>query len=342
MEGRAAGFQQPTVRTADGRREFACFPAAILGFLINERDEILLLSHPSRKGGFEVINGAVEHGESPLEAFYRETREEAGPRVQMKPVSAFHTFLYRFDSRVPAMFSIAYVATYLGGDIEPGHDMAGSSVRWVALPEIVEGRMNILVPSQAWLFRRAVMVHSLLKTDEVTLEPWQSFEALDVAKSQRVLAAVMFTDVVGSTETTVSVGDTKWVEMLQAHDRTVHRIASALGGRFLKSTGDGAVLTFSSVEDAVVAGKAIQQATRDIGLVIRGGVHVGEVAPLIGDAVGQAVVMASRICDAASADELLVSRTAADLLAGSRCRLGPSRSADLKGFGEHPVFPASV
>jgi 8-oxo-dGTP pyrophosphatase MutT (NUDIX family) len=156
---------------ANGRRRFSCFPAAILGFVVNADEEILLLSHPARKGTWEVINGAVEEGESPVEALLRETSEEAGPNVVIRPVASVHTWRYRFDPAVPAMFSIGYVATYLGGDVVPGSDMALSDVRWATLAEIERGDVRLLVPSQPWLLRRALAVHALFKDDDVELEP---------------------------------------------------------------------------------------------------------------------------------------------------------------------------
>lgn len=333
---------QPTVRSLDGRREFACFPAAILGFLINDRDEILLLSHPSRKGSWEVVNGAVEAGESPREALLRETREEAGPAVRIKPVAAFHVYQYRFDARVSSMFSIAYCATYLDGDVAPGHDMAMSDHRWAPLEEIEGGSLSLLVPSQPWLFRRAVTVHRLFKDEVVELEPWRSAESSLGGRSDRVLAAILFTDLVDSTDTAVQAGDTAWLDLLQRHDRMLHAVTSQLSGRVVKSTGDGALALFGSVADSVAAAKAIQSRAREIGLVVRAGIHVGEIVRTSVDVTGQAVVMASRLCGAAAADELLVSGTAANLLAGSSVQVGPPRSVALKGFGVSDVFPANV
>jgi 8-oxo-dGTP pyrophosphatase MutT (NUDIX family) len=163
----------PTVVSADGRREFACFPAAILGFLVNADDEILLLSHPDREGHWEVINGAVEEGENPVEALRRETAEEAGPDVRIRPVGLVHTWLHRYDAAVPAMLSIAYVATYLGGEVVPGSDMANSEVRWAGSRELQSGDLTLLVPSQPWLFERALAVHSCFSEAQVELEPWQ-------------------------------------------------------------------------------------------------------------------------------------------------------------------------
>src|SRR5438093_9701085 len=95
----------PTLGSEDGNRRFACFPAAILGFIFNEANEVLLLSHPSRSGTWEVINGAVESGESPVDALLRETAEEAGLGVRIRPVACVHAFLFRYDSAVTSMLS---------------------------------------------------------------------------------------------------------------------------------------------------------------------------------------------------------------------------------------------
>ena len=157
---------------ADGQREFACFPAAILAFIVDDDDRVLLLSSPFRRGGWQVVGGAIEEGESPVAALLREVAEEAGPAVSIRPVGLVHTHLHRFDAAVPAMLSIAYVATYLGGEVLPGSDMATSNVRWATVGEIERGDVSLTVPSQPWLFQRAIAVHALLKDDKVDLEPW--------------------------------------------------------------------------------------------------------------------------------------------------------------------------
>jgi 8-oxo-dGTP pyrophosphatase MutT (NUDIX family) len=157
---------------ADGQREFACFPAAIMALILDADDRVLLFSHPARGDGWQVVSGAIEEGESPVAALLREVREEAGPAVSIRPVGSAHTWLHRFDSAVPAMMSIAYVATYLGGEVLPGSDMAGSDVRWATLAEIERGDVSLLLPRQPWLLRRAIAVHALFKEDEVDLEPW--------------------------------------------------------------------------------------------------------------------------------------------------------------------------
>lgn len=167
---------QPRIVAADGRREFACFPAAILGFIVNNADEVLLLSHP-QKGGWQVVAGAIEDGESPVAALCREVAEEVGPQVCIRPVATVHTFLYRYDARVQAMLSIAYVATYISGEVVPGDDMATSAFRWASAEEIASEELVLVVPSQRWLFRRALAVHRLFLGESAELEPWQQAKA---------------------------------------------------------------------------------------------------------------------------------------------------------------------
>ncbi len=160
---------------ANGKREFACFPAAIMAFIVDADDRILLLSHPVPVGGWEVVCGAIEEGESPVAAVLREAAQEAGPDVLVRPVGPVHTWLHRFDSAVLAMLSIVYVAQYLGGEIRPGSDMAGSAVRWATVAEIEEGDVSLAEPPSQplWLFRRAVALHALLKDDNLDLEQRQ-------------------------------------------------------------------------------------------------------------------------------------------------------------------------
>lgn len=162
----------PVVSTSDGRRSFACFPAAVLGFLVDDDDRFLLLSHPNREG-WQTVAGALEANESPLGAFRREVREEVGSEVKVDPLGVAHTFLFPYAPEIPAMLSIAYVARYLGGEIVPGSDMKNSAVGWFDLSEISDPSFNLFAPEQPWLFSRAMAYAEHLAFDEgIELEPW--------------------------------------------------------------------------------------------------------------------------------------------------------------------------
>ena len=163
---------QHRVETADGRRQFACFPAAVLGLIVDQVDRFLLLSRPDR-GAWQVVAGALEAGESPRDALIRETAEEVGAGVRIQPIAVAHTFQYPYDPSVPPILSIAYVARYGGGAIEPGSDMVGSEAGWFTLEEISDERTHLLMPELPWLCRRALTLTNAYSTPaEEELEPW--------------------------------------------------------------------------------------------------------------------------------------------------------------------------
>lgn len=162
----------PIVETADGSRRLACFPAAVLGLIVDEMDRFLLLSRPDR-GAWQVVAGALEPDESPRDALLRETAEEVGEAVRIQPLGVAHTFQYPYHPSVPVMLSIAYVARYLSGTITPGSDMSGSEVGWFALDEISAGTATLFMPELPWLCHRALTLaraHPVPSLEE--LEPW--------------------------------------------------------------------------------------------------------------------------------------------------------------------------
>lgn len=164
---------QPVAVSHNGRREFACSPAALLVFILNPDERVLMLSHPNSGGRWEVINGALDGDESVLDGVLRETREEAGDQVRVRPLGAFHAYMYPYDARLRYMISICYLLAYDGGAVIPGDDMAGSAVDWFSLDEIESGAVVRVVPNELpWLFRRAVAVYRLLNDlPPVELEP---------------------------------------------------------------------------------------------------------------------------------------------------------------------------
>ncbi len=153
---------QPTIQTVDGKRHFACSPAAVLGYIVNEREEILFLSSPKRPGWWENINGALEAGESVLDGVLRETREEVGEEIRVRPLGTLHVSTYHYDDNARYMLSLSYVLAYEGGAVIPGDDMVGSEVKWLSYSEIVSGDYQLLPPSdQPWLIYRAIELYRL-------------------------------------------------------------------------------------------------------------------------------------------------------------------------------------
>jgi class 3 adenylate cyclase len=133
----------------------------------------------------------------------------------------------------------------------------------------------------------------------------------------RVLATVLFSDLVESTARAAAVGDHKWRDLLDAHDEAIRKQLDRHRGRFVKSTGDGVLATFDGPARAIRCASEMRAAVEDLGLEIRTGLHTGEIEIRGDDVGGFAVNLASRVCTEAAAGEVLVSRTVVDLVVGS-------------------------
>lgn len=179
---------QPTLVTADGKRTFACSPAAVIAYIINENEEILFLSNPKRPGWWENVNGALEAGESVLDGVLRETREEAGPEIQVRPLGTLHVSTYHYDENAMFMLSLSYLLAYEGGRVIPGDDMSGSEFRWFSQAEIASGKYKILTPSdQPWLIHRAIELYRLWRSLPDDYPPVQFQSSLDVKPFNKYL-----------------------------------------------------------------------------------------------------------------------------------------------------------
>jgi 8-oxo-dGTP pyrophosphatase MutT (NUDIX family) len=156
---------QPTWTSPRNGRTFACSPAAVLVFVINERQELLLLSSQTHAGRWEVINGGVEAGETVLAAALREAREEAGDELVLRPLGTVHTSTHAYDDEIRTMVSVAFVMACDGGEAHPGDDMAGSDVWWASLDELEAAPGAVCVPAQHWMCRRAVQLYRLWREE---------------------------------------------------------------------------------------------------------------------------------------------------------------------------------
>ena len=152
------------------------------------------------------------------------------------------------------------------------------------------------------------------------------------AVTDRVLATVLFTDIVGSTEHLAELGDRKWRDLLDAHDRTIRRQLERFRGREVGTRGDGFVATFDGPGRAIECGCAMRDAVRALGLEIRVGLHTGEIEVRADDDVaGVAVHIGARVAQHAGAAEVLVSSTVKDLVAGSGIEFDDRGEHELKG-----------
>ena len=144
--------QQPHITSSDGKRKFSCFPAAVLAIIVNQKEEVLFMKHPTENRGWQVVNGAMEAGETTLEAAIRETFEEAGSQIQVRPLGTVHVSSFHYDEDVKYMLSISHLFAYEGGEIVPGDDMAGSEYQWFGMEEITTENFDLIIPpGEKWL-----------------------------------------------------------------------------------------------------------------------------------------------------------------------------------------------
>jgi len=156
---------------------------------------------------------------------------------------------------------------------------------------------------------------------------------------ERVLATVLFTDIVDSTRRAAELGDERWKELLGRHDAQVRRQLERFQGREVNTTGDGFVATFDGPARAIRCATSIRDAVRALGVDVRAGLHTGEVETRGDDISGIAVNLAARVASAAGAGEVLVSRTVVDLVAGSGLSFAARGAHTLKGVpGEWELF----
>ena len=147
----------------------------------------------------------------------------------------------------------------------------------------------------------------------------------------RVLATVMFTDIVGSTETAAELGDRRWKELLEEHHRRVRGQLTRFRGTEVDTAGDGFFATFDGPARAVRCARAIAEVVEPLGVRIRAGVHTGEVETIDGKVGGMAVVIGARVGALAGPSEVLVSQTVKDLVAGSGLAFEDAGEHELKG-----------
>jgi class 3 adenylate cyclase len=167
--------------------------------------------------------------------------------------------------------------------------------------------------------------------------------ARHVEEPDRVLATVLFTDIVRSTERAAELGDRRWLALLDEHHAVVRRELARFRGREVKTTGDGFLATFDGPARAVRCARSLVEAIQRLGLEVRTGLHTGE-CEMVGDDVrGIAVHTAARVAGAAASGEVLVSSTVKDLVAGAGITFVERGTRALKGVpGKWRLFAVSA
>jgi class 3 adenylate cyclase/dihydrofolate reductase len=170
------------------------------------------------------------------------------------------------------------------------------------------------------------------------LRSWQAAQNAD-----RVLATVLFTDIVGSTEQAAALGDQGWRRLLDRHDRVARAEVERFRGRFVKSTGDGLLATFDAPTRALRCAFGLNAGLGDFGLTIRSAIHTGEIEFRDDDIGGIGVHIAARALAQAGDGEVVVTRTVRDLVTGTDLAFSPLGAVGLRGVpGEWELFVASA
>jgi class 3 adenylate cyclase len=159
----------------------------------------------------------------------------------------------------------------------------------------------------------------------------------------RRFAVVMFTDIVDSTQSSMSAGDVRWREMLDIHDAVAQRVVGRNSGTMVKLTVDGVLATFESPSSALRAATELERELGTVGIPIRAGLHAGEVEVREDDISGSVVNLAARVMDAAHSGEVATTSSLRDLMLGSGFEFEPIGVRTLKGFaGEWHLYHVAL
>jgi class 3 adenylate cyclase len=222
-------------------------------------------------------------------------------RPLLPSIQAPTLVLYRRNDRFAGQPHATYLAEHIRG------------AKLVALP----GEDNLCVVS----------------SPEAAVEEIQEFltGARGGPRSDRVLATVVFTDIVGSTDHAARLGDQRWRELLDSHDRAVRRQLERFQGREVDTAGDGFLATFDGPGRAIHCATAIRDTVGALGVDVRVGLHTGEIEVRGDDVAGLAVHIGARVAHLAGAGEVFVSSTVKDLVAGSGIQFEDRGEHELKG-----------
>ncbi len=183
----------------------------------------------------------------------------------------------------------------------------------------------------------AADIDSILREVELFIEELGSAPAS--SEANRVLATLLFTDIVGSTEKAIQLGDRAWSELLESHLERSRTLVDSFRGRVVDTAGDGLLASFDGTGRAIRCARSIVEDAAELGLSVRAGLHTGE-CERVGDSLrGVAVHIASRVMGVAEPSEIVVSGTVKDLVAGAGFEFGDLGVQQLKGIpGEWPVY----
>jgi class 3 adenylate cyclase/pimeloyl-ACP methyl ester carboxylesterase len=313
---------------ANTSARFLAAPDYPIGFPADRADAIVAM----------VADGwgteALALGGAPSQAHDPEFRRWVGKLMRAaatpRAAAAQYRYLFGLDARavlplirVPTM--VMHRSSFAGAPIEHGRYLA-EHIPGAAFVEVPGGDMTAVTDPE---------------TIKVILDHWEEFLTgkLREPAPDRVLATVLFTDVVGSTERASQLGDHRWKELLDRLDDVARGEIDKVGGRLVNTTGDGHLATFDGPGKAIRCARSLIEAVQSLGIQLRAGLHTGEVEVRGTDVGGIAVHIGARVASLAGPSEVLVSRTVTDLVAGSGIEFDDRGAHALKGVpGEWHLF----
>ena len=253
-----------------------------------------------------------------VHSFARSLRHAASPAAAL----AFHEVLYGLDVREVLGSVQAPTLVLCRPGVFPDEGPIGS--RYLA--DKIPGARYVELSGRDHLIAAG-------NTDELLVALKSFLEAIhsEEIEFERILATVLFTDIVGSTSKATEVGDRRWKELVEQHHTTVRALVGRYRGHEVDTAGDGFFATFDGPARAIRCAMSIVEAVRELGLEVRAGVHTGEVETIADKVGGIAVVIGSRVAGIAGSSEVLVSQTVKDLVAGSALTFEDRGSHSLKG-----------
>jgi class 3 adenylate cyclase len=204
------------------------------------------------------------------------------------------------------------------------------------LADHIEGARFVEIPGRDHFFHAGDI--------EALLAPAQEFLTgkQDIPEDDRVLATVLFTDIVDATSRAEALGDRAWKDLLEQHHKVVRNELARFGGKELDTAGDGFFASFEGPARAVRCAQSISAAVRELGIEVRAGLHTGECERVGGKVGGIAVHTGARVMGQAGAGQVVVSRTVRDLVAGTGLEFETLGARSLKGVsGEWELFLAA-
>jgi 8-oxo-dGTP pyrophosphatase MutT (NUDIX family) len=153
---------QPVITSAgENKRIFAASAVALQALIVNQKEELLLLSSPVRDQGWQMVSGGLDAEETLLDGIRREIREELGEGIRVRPLGVIHAETFHYDQNVRYMIGIYFLFAYRGGPIVPGDDMAGSEYQWWNVSEFEKLKARSHPTAKPWMMRRAVKLYRL-------------------------------------------------------------------------------------------------------------------------------------------------------------------------------------